>query len=130
MSTLQLSSSSELCQLLRIFFCPSRIILLISSKYFLGFCWGCVKSIWYNKKTCYWSSHRGTAETNLTRNHEVAGSISGLTQWVWDLALLKAVVKVADTARILCCCGCGVGWQLYFWFDPYPGNLHMPWVQP
>ena len=26
------------------------------------------------------SSHRGTAETNLTRNHEVAGSIPGLAQ--------------------------------------------------
>ena len=26
------------------------------------------------------SSHRGAAETNLSRNHEVAGSIPGLTQ--------------------------------------------------
>ena len=30
----------------------------------------------------FWSSRCHTAETNLTRNHEVSGSIPGLSQWV------------------------------------------------
>ena len=50
--------------------------------------------------------------TNSTRNHEVLGSIPGLVQWVKDLALLWAVVQVADMVRILHCCGSGVGQQL------------------
>ena len=38
-------------------------------------------------KTCSRSSSCGTAETNLTRNHEAVGSIPGLTPWVKDPVL-------------------------------------------
>ena len=34
-----------------------------------------------------WGSHRGAAEADRTRSHEVVGSIPGLTQWVEDLVL-------------------------------------------
>ena len=40
-----------------------------------------------NQNCLFWSSHLGTAETNLTRNHEIASSIPSLAQWVKDLAL-------------------------------------------
>ena len=32
------------------------------------------------KMILFWSSHHGTVEMNPTRNHEVSGSIPGLTQ--------------------------------------------------
>ena len=48
-------------------------------------------STWIQKYTLnfMWtgSSHCGTAETNLTMNHDVAGSIPGRAQWVKDPAL-------------------------------------------
>ena len=54
------------------------------------------------KKKKTGSSCRGSVKTNPTRNHEIAGSIPGLDQWVKDLAWLWLWLwrRLAATAPI------------------------------
>jgi len=58
---------------------------------------------------CGRSSHRGSAETNLTTIYGGSRLDPCPLSWVSDPALLWAVVRVTDTAQIWRCCGCGVG---------------------
>ena len=52
------------------------------------------------KKRVWRCSHHGAAETNLTRNYEVVGSIPGLDHCVKDLALLWLWCRPATIALI------------------------------
>ena len=70
------------------------------------------------------SSRRGSAEINSTRNHEVAGSIPGLTQWVKESGV-----------AVNCGVGCRRGsdpWLLWLWCRPAAEALIWPlaWEPP
>ena len=59
----------------------------------------------YLYSTLKWFTHRSSRcdamKTNPTRNHEVVGSIPGLTQWVKDLA------DSTPSLETSICCECG-----------------------
>ena len=55
--------------------------------------------IWLVSELPSWSSHHGPVEMNLTRKHEVVGSIPSLAQCIKDLAL--PCIVVTDMAWIL-----------------------------
>ena len=61
---------------------------------------------------------------------EDPGLSPGLPRRVKNPGLPHAAAQVTDAARIWRRCGCGVDQQLQLRFNPWPGNLHTPRVQP
>ena len=72
--------------------------------------------------TNFWSSQCCSVGMNPNSIHEDMGLLPDPTQWVKDLALLWAVVLVADMAQILFCCSCGVGGSYSSDLTPSPGT--------
>ena len=68
--------------------------------------------------------------TNPTKNHEVAGSVPGLAQWVKESGVAVSCdvgCRRSSDPTLLWLC---VGWWLQLRLDPEPGNLHMPQERP
>ena len=86
----------------------------INGLFYTGFIAPLLRLSYFQSSCC------GAAEKNLTRNHEVAGSIAGLAQWVKDPTLLWLWRRPAAVAQICplaweppVCHGCGPKRQKY-----------------
>ena len=66
----------------------------INGLFYTGFIAPLLRLSYFQSSCC------GAAEKNLTRNHEVAGSIAGLAQWVKDPTLLWLWRRPAAVAPI------------------------------
>ena len=55
---------------------------------------------WKDAQFLLWSSHCGSMVMNLTSIHEDTGSFHGLTQWVKDLELPWAAMKVTSVLNL------------------------------
>ena len=81
------------------------------------YCPSCI-GVFFTLKMRQRSSCYGSVVVNPTSIHEDVCLIPDTAQWVKDLAFPWAVVQIKNTACILHCCGCGVGWQLQLQLDP------------
>ena len=73
------------CKLLHLEWISNRVLLYSTVNYVQSLGLECDRRQY--EKCAYRSSHCGAVEINPTRNHNIAGLIPGLAQWVKDPAL-------------------------------------------